>query len=296
MISSAVGDMGAGEIRVGTSGWHYPGGAGTWNGPFYPLKRPRGFDELRFYAEHFSTVEVNATFYRPPDAALSRKWLDRTPDAFLFAIKLYQKFTHPEMYAARAPGDWDVNLGDLDQFRAGIDPIATAGRLGALLIQFPSSFHATEAARDYVSWLLDAFAAYPRAVEFRHASWTGPESDTVPRLDAAGAALVEIDEPFAHFRGATPAAARTRAPLSYIRLHGRNTAEWWHHAQAEDRYNYLYRAEELAPIANAAQAEAALEKRVLVYFNNHFSAKAVANADILKNQIGELAPGWQLRP
>lgn len=286
-----------GEVRVGTSGWHYPGGQGTWNGPFYPRKRPRGFDELRFYAERFSTVEVNATFYRQPEPDMSRKWLDRTPDAFLFSIKLFQKFTHPDMYLKRpGTGDWDVTVGDIDLFRAGLDPIATAGRLGALLIQFPSSFHATDDTRAYVSWLLRAFADYPRAVEFRHKSWADPDADTLARLDEAGAALVEIDEPFAHLRTSAPAHQRTRAPLSYFRLHGRNQAQWWDHQQAEDRYNYLYSEAELQPIGEAARAEAALEKRVLVYFNNHFSAKAVANADILKNQIGELAPDWTLRP
>ena len=72
----------AGDIRVGTSGWHYPGGAGTWNGPFYPKPRPRGFDELRFYAERFSTVEINATFYRPPEAGTTRGWVERTPDGW----------------------------------------------------------------------------------------------------------------------------------------------------------------------------------------------------------------------
>lgn len=283
----------SGEIRVGTSGWHYPRGNGTWNGPFYPLKRPRGFDELRFYAERFNTVEVNATFYRQPEADMSRKWLERTPDGFLFSIKLFQKFTHPDMYLAR-PGatDWDVTAGDIDLFRAGLDPIASANRLGALLVQFPSSFHATPDAREYVSWLLRAFRDYPRAVEFRHKSWAESGTDTVARLDAEGAALVQIDEPSAHWHRAP----ETHAPLAYFRLHGRNSAQWWAHEQAEDRYNYLYTEAELQPFADETKAEAALEKRVLVYFNNHFSAKAVANADILKNQLGELAPAWQLRP
>ncbi len=286
--------MSAGEIRVGTSGWHYPSGNGTWNGPFYPRTRPHGFDELRFYAERFDTVEVNATFYRPPDAAMSRAWLDRTPESFLFSIKLFQKFTHPDMYLAR-PGatDWNVTAGDIDQFRAGLDPIAAAGRLGALLMQFPSSFHRTPDAREYVSWLLRAFCDYPRAVEFRHKSWSETGADTLERLEAEGAAFVRIDEPFAHWHRA-PGTAH-RAPLVYFRLHGRNAAEWWEHEHAEDRYNYLYTEAELQPFAAAARDEAALQKRVLVYFNNHFSAKAVANADILKKQLGQVAPDWQLR-
>lgn len=288
--------MSAGEIRVGTSGWHYPGGAGTWNGPFYPAKRPRGFDELRFYAERFDTVEVNATFYRQPEAAMSQKWLDRTPDSFLFSIKLFQKFTHPDMYLKR-PGasEWDVTAGDIDLFRAGLEPLAAAGRLGALLVQFPSSFHADEAARDYVSWLLRAFSGYPLAVEFRHRSWNENSAETIARLDDAGAALVQIDEPFAQFFRREPGALFTKAPLTYIRLHGRNKAQWWDHAAAEDRYNYRYTAAELTPFAEELESEAAQKKRALAYLNNHFSASAVINADMLKNQLGQLAPEWSLR-
>lgn len=300
MISSA--GM-RGEARLGTSGWHYPGGEGTWNGTFYPKKRPRGFDELRYYAERFTTVEVNATFYRQPEAAMSRAWLNRTPESFLFSIKLYQKFTHPEMYLKR-PGaaDWNITPGDIDQFRAGLDPIATAGRLGALLLQFPSSFHATADARDYVSWLLRALDDYPCAVEFRHQSWHGTGTDTIARLNDHGATLVQIDEPFAQYQrqGAKGPggqnAGTTNSSLVYFRLHGRNAAQWWQHEKAEDRYNYLYTDAELQPFADEIKEEIALEKRVLVYFNNHFSAKAVANADVLKNQLGELAPGWTLRP
>src|SRR6185503_7352816 len=123
-LSSAVG-----EIRVGTSGWHYPNGAGTWNGIFYPSRRPRGFDELAYYAEHFDTVEINSTFYRMPEAPMSQRWIERTPPGFLFSLKLYQKFTHPDMYLARdGVKDWDLTRADIDLFRAGIEPLASAER------------------------------------------------------------------------------------------------------------------------------------------------------------------------
>src|SRR5438093_12644766 len=90
-------------LRIGTSGWNYPTGRGTWNGIFYPppRKRPKGFDELAFYATHFNTVEVNSTFYGQPRAAVTRAWADRTPAGFEFSVKLYQKFTHPKMYSER---------------------------------------------------------------------------------------------------------------------------------------------------------------------------------------------------
>jgi uncharacterized protein YecE (DUF72 family) len=284
-----------GEILIGTSGWHYPGGAGTWNGPFYPKPRPRGFDELRYYAERFNTVEVNATFYRQPDPGMSAKWLERTPASFHFSLKLFQKFTHPDMYLKR-PGttDWNVNAGDLDEFRIGVEPIAAAGRLGAILMQFPSSFHATPEARDYVSWLLRAFKDYPTAVEFRHKSWAESPEDLAARLNETQAALVLIDEPFSEFKSAR--VQEFKSPIAYVRLHGRNKANWWDHEKSEDRYNYLYSEVELQPVADFAKEEAELEKRVLIYLNNHFSAKAVANADILKQQVGEPEPTWGLRP
>jgi uncharacterized protein YecE (DUF72 family) len=287
------------SVRIGTSGWSYPNGPGTWNGVFYPAKRPRGFDELAYYAEHFDTVEVNSTFYRVPEPEMSRSWLRRTPASFDFAVKLYQKFTHPDMYLARnGKGSWDVGQADLDQFRAGIEPIATTNRLAALLLQFPSSFHDSEEARGYLDWLARALADYPLAVELRHRSWSDASLATGQLLDAHRAAWVLIDEP----KFATsirqelrhlpePGAPHGRAPLCYVRLHGRNAAQWWTHENADDRYDYLYSPTELAPFAEAAQAASSSGRKVLMYMNNHFSAKAVANAAVLRHQLGELVPG-----
>ena len=79
--------------------------------------------------------------------------------------------------------------------------------------------------------------------------------------------------------------------MTYIRLHGRNAAHWWEHDEAEDRYDYLYSPDELRPVADAAKIAATVSKRVLVYFNNHFSAKAVANAAVLKHDLGQTGPG-----
>jgi uncharacterized protein YecE (DUF72 family) len=88
-------------LRIGTSGWNYPSGKGAWTGIFYPAKgaAPKGFDELGFYAARFNTVEVNSTFYGQPRANVSLGWVKRTPPGFEFAVKLYQKFTHPNLVA-----------------------------------------------------------------------------------------------------------------------------------------------------------------------------------------------------
>jgi uncharacterized protein YecE (DUF72 family) len=302
------------EIRVGTSGWNYPTGRGSWNGVFYPARRARGFDELAYYAERFDTVEVNSTFYRVPDPNLTQRWLKRTPPQFLFSVKLYQKFTHPDMYLARdGVTDWNLSLGDFDEFRRGLDPVARAGRLAALLVQFPASFRASAETRGYLDWLLGAFAEYPLAVELRHRTWSDTGDDTSAQLSAHGATWVLIDEPkfrdsidqtesgVPGFRGSgvpgfggsgvRPEVKRASEPASagllYLRLHGRHAAAWWDHAESEDRYDYLYSPAELMPFAATAREAAAAGRRVLMYMNNHFSAKSVANAAILKHALGQ---------
>jgi uncharacterized protein YecE (DUF72 family) len=277
-------------VRVGTSGWSYPGGRGTWNGLFYPARRPRGFDELRYYAEHFDTVEVNSSFYRPPDPAQTRRWVERTPPGFLFSVKLYQKFTHPDMFLSReGVSEWNLSAGDVDEFRRGLDPLAGAERLGAVLIQFPPSFHASAETRAYIDWLLSGLRDYPVAVELRHRTWSDEAADTAAQLAAQRAAWVYIDEP--KFRDSIRQTPESTGRLAYVRLHGRNAAAWWDHAESEDRYDYLYSPSELAPIAEASARAAASGRRVLMYLNNHFSAKAAANAAVLKHQLGQPVPG-----
>jgi uncharacterized protein YecE (DUF72 family) len=285
-------------LLIGTSGWSYPSGRGTWNGLFYPASRPKGFDELAYYAEHFDTVEVNSTFYRVPEPELTRRWARRTPESFTFSVKLYQKFTHPDMYLSRqGVTDWDVSPADLDQFRLGIDPLASAGKLTALLLQFPASFHAEPETRAYLEWLLEALDAYPLAVELRHRSWSDEADRTRASLGAHRAAWVVIDEPkFAESIAQSLSAeagleeADHGAPF-YVRLHGRNAQLWWRHAESDDRYDYLYTPEELTPFADAARRAARTGRRVLMYLNNHFSAKAVANAAILAHQVEAPARG-----
>ena len=281
-------------IRIGTSGWNYPSGKGTWNGVFYPARRPRGFDELAYYAEHFDTVEVNSSFYRVPEPALTSKWIARTPDDFQFSIKLYQKFTHPDMFLKRAgTGEWDVTRADVDLFKLGIDPVVAAGRLGALLMQFPASFQSGPDERAYVEWLLEMFAGYPIAVELRHKSWSEERAATLELVRAGHAVWAYIDEP--QFAGSVDRplvpAGDASTDLVYVRLHGRNTGAWWTHDESEDRYNYLYTRDELAPIARAVQTANTPGRRTIVHFNNHFSAKAVANAAELRHLLGDLVPG-----
>lgn len=289
------------DLRIGTSGWNYPKGRGTWSGVLYPAPRPRGFDELAFYAERFNTVEVNSTFYGMPKAEMARRWIERTPATFEFSVKLFQKFTHPAMFrdAVRAQtpgadGAWlddlaAITQGDVDLFKAGIEPLWSGGRAGALLAQFPPSFTATPGALEYLAWLLRTFDGYGVAVELRHKSWSDRFNETAALLGAQGAAWVQIDEPKFRFsirQDQLPDAG----PFCYTRLHGRNAAQWWQHDAAEDRYNYSYSEEELRPFADTARTARALGKKVFLYTNNHFAAQAVDNAVLLRTLAGGLAP------
>jgi uncharacterized protein YecE (DUF72 family) len=279
--------------RVGTSGWSYPAGRGTWNGVFYPSGAARGrrFDELSYYAEHFDTVEVNSSFYRPPAATTTRSWVQRTPKGFDFSLKLYQKFTHPEMFVKATGRDpHDLGQADVDEFRTAVEPIASAGRLGALLAQFPVSFKSDPDTQEYLHWLLDAFKDYPMAVELRHRSWSDTADRTMEILNEHGAAWAQIDEP--KFRVSIRQTFRPNVQgLFYMRLHGRNAANWWRHERSEDRYDYLYSSDELRPFADTARELRKEVRKAYLYMNNHFAAKSVANAAMLKHQLGQPLPG-----
>jgi uncharacterized protein YecE (DUF72 family) len=307
-----------GDLRIGTSGWNYPTGPGKWNGIFYPATRSKragtkDFDELRFYAEHFNTVEVNSTFYGQPRAEVTGAWVERTPRGFEFSLKLYQKFTHPKMFkeqvrlradrmydgaTARQAHDDDqlldllahVTQSDIDDYRTGIEPLANAGRMGALLAQFPASFKDTPASREYLAQLLRAFSDYRIAVELRHKSWSDGFGDTLALLNGFGAALVQIDEP--KFRlSIRQNWLPNVTSFYYVRLHGRNAKQWWHHEHRDDRYNYLYTAQELQEFSETAGAAKELVKKSYLYTNNHFAAKSVVNAVMLKAQLGEPIEG-----
>jgi uncharacterized protein YecE (DUF72 family) len=185
--------MAAHEVRIGTSGWNYPApGYGPWTGIFYPLKQGQKtpgtkakFDELAYYAERFNTVEINNTFYRPPAVTVAKSWATRTPKDFEFSLKIYQKFTHER----------EVTRQDADVFKRGIEPLANAHKLRALLCQFPASFKRTDASVEYLISLLETFADYGCAVELRHRSWSDDFGPTLQLLNERQAAFVQIDEP-----------------------------------------------------------------------------------------------------
>jgi uncharacterized protein YecE (DUF72 family) len=289
-----------GDVRIGTSGWSYPSGPGAWTGVFYPVRRggPKGAGELAYYAEHFDTVEVNSSFYRLPDPAVAKKWAAQTPSGFDFCLKLFQKFTHPGMRLkgaeTRAGGAASpipaVTGSDVDAFRQSIGPIAEAGKLGALLAQFPPSFTHGDDSCEYLAWLMKAFSDYPVAVELRHRSWSDHQEGVLALLRHHRAAWVQIDEPKFRFSIRQDHLSEP-GQLYYMRLHGRNAEQWWTHDHPDERYNYLYSPAEIDSFADTVTRVRQLVQQIYVFMNNHFAGKAVANAAALRHALGQPVPG-----
>jgi len=228
---------------------------------------------------------VNSTFYRPPEARATRRWVNRTPENFRFSLKLYQQFTHPKMFQASTGTDrWSVTPHDVDRFLKGADPIAASGKLGVLLAQFPPSFKQDAESLAYLEWLLRRCEGWPVAVELRHRSWSDAVGQTLTRLNGLGAAWVQIDEPKFTF-----SIQQNQLPnvdsFYYMRLHGRNAEKWWRHEASEQRYDYVYSDAELTPFARTADASRRLVKKLYLYLNNHFAAQAIANAVSLKKML-----------
>jgi len=153
------------DIYIGTSGWSYPKGEGTWKGYFYPAGK---IDELEYYSQFFNTVEINSSFYRPPNPAYVENWARRTPGGFLFAVKLWQKFTHPGMYKEAYGEEAVISQKDVDEFNRSLEPLVNHGKLGALLAQFPPSFKNDDYGQQLIDAINKAFPTCPLAIELRH--------------------------------------------------------------------------------------------------------------------------------
>lgn len=282
-------------ISVGTAGWSYE----DWKGIVYPAKTAaRGFDPLGLMASLFDTNEINSTFYRIPAVRSTRDWSRRVSHnpRFAFAAKLYRGFTHE-----RTAGSSEEK-----EFLAAMEPLAADGRLSAVLVQFPVSFHNTGENRAGLARVLDRFAALPLAVEFRHASWD--RKDALDLLAEKNAAFVNIDQPWIGDNLRATEHVSLQSGRAYWRFHGRNAAKWFGpDTSNEQRYNYLYTEEQLAPFAGRIRdaAQRAAEGRsgagarpgsgVSAILNNHFRGQAVANAlqlqHLLTGEVQSAPPG-----
>ena len=252
------------DIHIGPAGWSYA----DWRGRVYPEGAGAKFDTLALVAKYFDTAEINSSFYYPPAPATARSWLRRiehNPN-FIFTAKLYKGFTHKRGQAT---------IEDEKAFREGIDPIAEAGKLGAVLIQFPWSFKNDLDERAYLNQLVERFKVYPLVVELRHESWNNPR--ILQTLEDLGVGLCDIDQPL--FANSIKPSAEVTSTIGYIRLHGRNYQNWFREeANVVERYDYLYSRDELEPWVERIKEVAQKAKQTFVITNNHARGQSLVNA------------------
>ncbi len=262
---------------IGVAGWDYP----DWNGIVYPRGVSRSFDRLAWMARFVDVIEINATFYRPANPRIAATWVTRVAKhpGFRFTAKAHRSWTHET---------WDEPAGIVASTLAGLAPLREAGVLGALLVQFPQSFHWTPDCRTRLLRLLDGTEGWPVVVEVRHKSWDDDRAAAWIRERGAGWCVV--DQPQIGGLTASPR-PRVTSEIAYLRLHGRNAASWFDESAGRDaRYDYLYSMDTLRPLADAARGMAAQATALYVIANNHFRGQALANTLQLRHLIQGIEP------
>jgi len=241
---------------------------------------------LELIARCFDVVEINTSFYghiKPEIAKLWARIVSEVNPNFLFTAKLHRSLTHSPVACMEPTSAVSIRPNDEDErlARQGLEALAATGKFGALLIQFPVSFKNTSLNREYLEGLLRQFIEYPRVVEVRHSTWNNPE--TIAYFEERSVSFCNIDQPQLG-RSLAPTSHVTSG-VGYVRLHGRNYDQWFEAEKSADRYNYLYKSNELEGWKDRVESIAERAKITFVVTNNHFEAKAGVNALELKHML-----------
>ena len=246
---------------LGCSGWAYD----DWVGPFYPPGTPPG-EFLERYARVFRTVEVDSSFYRPPTPFLLRRWADRTPDGFRFALKVPREVTH-----SKEVGGEEV----LARFLESLAILRNRGKLGPIVLQFPASFRADRGAATLDRLLSGIPEEFLLAVELRHRSWW--TEATRRALEARRAALVWSVQP-----DATPPPWVT-GPFLYARFIGDRALEKFDRIQRDGR-------EGIVAMRERFEEEGRPVEVVFAFSNNHYMGFGPGTTSVVAEVLGEAKP------
>ena len=294
-----------GEIRVGTASWTDPS---LLRAGWYPAGASNAEDRLRFYAANFPLVEVDSTYYFPPSEQNAKLWAERTPPGFVFDLKAFSLLTqHPTKPTAlpkehRPPeGSKSKNVYAKDLDKAVIDdvwdrfvqalmPLYDAGKLGAVLFQFPQWFPISKRNKQYILEAKARTEPLPVTVEFRNKTWMSAENqvETLEFLTSYGLPYVCVDMPQGFASSILPVVAAT-SDLAVVRFHGHNDAEW-ESGVVQRRFAYLYSDQELAQWAPKLTELAAQAGSTHVLMNNCHSDYAQRNAASLAALVDAVPP------
>jgi uncharacterized protein YecE (DUF72 family) len=274
----------AAPIRVGVCSWADETLTKVW----YPKGIRSGEERLRYYAERFDVVEANSTYYRLPDPNLVEKWVERTPPGFTMHVKAFGVMTRHPVKLDQLPTDLrDVPTdarGRVDRppreyraevfrrFHEALEPLRSAGKLGGILMQFPSYVVYKPVSLEYLEWSQEQLAGDEMLVEFRHASWLAEENraDTLRFLADHGMTYVTVDAPQTGGKNVLPTVVAATSETAYVRFHGRN-AETWNKrtGSAAERFDYLYSQDELGEWVPHLRELAGEAQTVYAMFNNN---------------------------
>ncbi len=295
-----------GRILIGTSSWTDP--TLVKEGHFYPPEARTAEARLRFYATQFPLVEVDSTYYFPPSERNSDLWIARTPADFTFNVKAYSLLTnHPtrpdslysdlrerlpaelaekrNLYREDLPGDVVDEVWQ--RFHDALMPLHSAGKLGAVLFQFPQWLVIGRRSRDYIVECADRLKDFRIAVEFRHESWLNERNreETLSFLEEHDLPVVCVDMPQGFESSVPPIAATTAKDLSMVRFHGRDAEVWAKkNVSASERFRYDYSEDELREWVPRIEGLAKDARETHVLMNNCYRDYAVRNA----RQLGQL--------
>ena len=267
-------------VRVGPAGWNYR----DWEGIVYPAGHGKSFDPLAFLADYFDTIEINSSFYSPPRPADAAAWARRVSNnpRFRFTAKAWQRLTHEPKDALSA-----TLAEDCAFVRASLSPIADAGRMGAVLIQFPWSFRRSEQNLEHMGKLSCHLEGFPLVLEVRHGSWDCEQTYDWLRENRVG--ICNVDQPV--IGDSLKPGARVTSHVGYFRMHGRNYQNWFNESAGRDaRYDYLYSRAEIGELSRLIKAITQDAEETYAITNNHFRGQALVNAlEILEELDAQLS-------
>jgi uncharacterized protein YecE (DUF72 family) len=289
-----------GQVRVGTASWtDRTLLASGW----YPPEADTPEKRLRYYARQFGLVEVDSTYYALPAQQTAAMWAARTPDGFTFNVKAFSLFTQHPTRVAALPADLRpavenagkdrVYLKDVDpavtgeawdRFLAALDPLREAGKLGAILLQFPPWFPISRANKDYISSCAQRVAPRRVCVEFRNRTWMteANQAETLAFLCDHHLPYVCVDMPQG-YRDSIPPVLAATSDLAVMRLHGHS--DKWDSKDIHERFGYRYSHQELAGWAPKIAALADQAEDTHVLFNNCYRDYAQVNAQQLEDLL-----------
>ncbi|MCS7007875.1 MAG: DUF72 domain-containing protein, partial [Gaiellaceae bacterium] len=222
------------RIRLGICSFADEGLVKTW----YPRGVSTPKARLAYYAERFDTVEVDSPYYHLPEPAVTARWAQRTPPAFVFHVKAHASMTHHE------PAE---QVAAFAAFRAALEPLERSGKLRGILLQYHPRFVKSAAAKAELARVRKLLDPLVPLVEFRHRSWLeeAERADTLAFLERHGLAYVSVDAPPTPASNVVPPIAAATHRVAYVRFHGRNVRTWNIRSErSSDRFDWLYSAEE----------------------------------------------------